>query len=160
MQGKNAGEEKKAVKARILVVDDEHLIRWSLQKALGDSGYEVQQASSGEEALSIIGEMRPDIVLLDLWMPGEDGFRVMNEAAKRGFGSLFIVLTGAAGIETAVRAVKSGAVDYICKPFEMDDVELRIQVALEIARMNAELPTAENKPDATREFQNVPNDAS
>jgi len=69
-------------KSRILIVDDEHLIRWSLEKDLQQAGYSTQQAVSGEEALSIMEQSHPDVVLLDLKMPGIDGFKVMEEARK------------------------------------------------------------------------------
>jgi len=127
--------EKEVAKRKVLIVDDEQLIRWSLEQGLRSAGYETRQAASGEEALSIMQGLRPDVVLLDLSMPGENGFHVMERAASSGLAPLFIVLTGEAGIATATKAIKNGAVDYICKPFEIDDVALRIETALEEARI-------------------------
>ncbi|RJP18603.1 MAG: sigma-54-dependent Fis family transcriptional regulator [Candidatus Abyssobacteria bacterium SURF_5] len=126
-------------KAKILIVDDEHLIRWSLEKDLQQAGYSTTQAASGEEALGLIEEIEPDVVLLDLRMPGIDGFQVMEETKRRDFHPLFIIVTGTGDVKTAVRAVKEGAVDYICKPFEIEDVKLRIEMALETSRMRREL---------------------
>ncbi len=131
-------------KSKILIVDDEHLIRWSLEKDLQQAGYSTKQAASGEEALALIEENEPDIVLLDLRMPGIDGFQVMEEARKKDLNPLFIIVTGAGDVRTAVRAVKEGAVDYICKPFEIEDVKLRIEMALETARMRRELSNLKN----------------
>jgi DNA-binding NtrC family response regulator len=141
--------------AKILIVDDEHLIRWSLEKDLQKAGYSTKQAASGEEALSIIEDDEPDIVLLDLRMPGIDGFKVMEEVKKSALNPLFIMVTGAGDVKTAVRAVKEGAVDYICKPFEIEDVKLRIEMALETARMRRELTSLKDDLKAQFGFDNL-----
>jgi DNA-binding NtrC family response regulator len=147
-------------KARILIVDDEHLIRWSLEKDLRQAGYETQQTASGEEALAAMEKNEPDIVLLDLKMPGIDGFEVMEEAKKKDIRPLFIIVTGIGDVKTAVRAVKEGAVDYICKPFEIEDVKLRIEMALETARMRQELTSIKDELRAQYGFENLIGDAS
>jgi two-component system response regulator AtoC len=146
-------------KGKILIVDDEHLIRWSLDKDLRQAGYTTQQAASGEEALEIIEEDDPDIVLLDLRMPGIDGFQVMGEVKQRNLNTLFIIVTGTGDVKTAVRAVKEGAVDYICKPFEIEDVKLRIEMALETARMRRELNNLKKDLNAQYGFGNLIGDA-
>jgi two-component system response regulator AtoC len=146
-------------KGKILIVDDEHLIRWSLEKDLRQAGYSTQQAASGEEALEIIEEDGPDIVLLDLRMPGIDGFQVMEEVKKRNLNTLFIIVTGTGDVKTAVRAVKEGAADYICKPFEIEDVKLRIEMALETARMRQELTSLKKDLNAQYGFGNLIGDA-
>ena len=145
-------ERKDASKHKVLIVDDEHLIRWSLGKGLRSAGYEAIQAASGEEALSMMEEIRPDVVLLDLWMPGMNGFRVMERATRKDLKPFFIVLTGAAGIQTAFKAIKNGAVDYICKPFEIEDVTRRIQTVLEASRLMRKSGNIENKPDTGDKF--------
>ena len=142
-------------KSRILIVDDEHLIRWSLEKDLQQAGYSTQQAVSGEEALSMMEQSHPDVVLLDLKMPGIDGFKVMEEARKMDFNPLFIIVTGMGDVKTAVRAVNEGAVDYICKPFEIDDVKLRIEMAVETARMRNELTTLKNEMKTQYGLENL-----
>jgi DNA-binding NtrC family response regulator len=146
-------------KSKILVVDDEHLIRWSLEKDLQQAGYDTRQAASGEEALAMMEESEPDVVLLDLRMPGIDGFKVMEEAKRKELGPLFIIVTGAGDVKTAVRAVKEGAVDYICKPFEIEDVKLRIEMALEAARMRRELDSLKDELKAQYGFENLIGDA-
>ncbi len=142
-------------KSRILIVDDEYLIRWSLEKELKQAGYETQQAASGEEALTMMEEAEPDVVLLDLRMPGIDGFKVMEEAKKKGISPLFIIVTGVGDVKTAVRAVKDGAVDYICKPFEIEDVKLRIEMALETERMKRELTSLKDELKTRYGFENI-----
>ena len=142
-------------KSRILIVDDEHLIRWSLEKDLQQAGYSTQQAASGEEALSMMEQSHPDVMLLDLKMPGIDGFKVMEEARKMDFNPLFIIVTGMGDVKTAVRAVNEGAVDYICKPFEIEDVKLRIEMAIETARMRNELTTLKNEMKTQYGLENL-----
>ena len=146
-------------KTKILVVDDEHLIRWSLEKDLRTAGYETQQAGSGEEALELMEKSVPDLVLLDLRMPGIDGFKVMEEAQKKDIYPLFIIVTGIGDVKTAVKAVKQGAVDYICKPFEIEDVKLRVEMALQTAKMRDELTNLKDDIKAQYGFENLIGDA-
>lgn len=142
-------------KPRILIVDDEYLIRWSLEKDLQQAGYDTRQSASGEEALAMMEEAEPDVVLLDLRMPGIDGFKVMEETKKKGISPLFIIVTGVGDVKTAVRAVKDGAVDYICKPFEIEDVKLRIEMALDTARMRRELTNLKDELRTRYGFENL-----
>jgi DNA-binding NtrC family response regulator len=100
------------------------------------------------------------VVLLDLKMPGIDGFQVMEEAKARNLHPLFIIVTGIGDVKTAVRAVKTGAVDYICKPFEIEDVKLRIEMALETARMRRELTTLKDELAAQYGFDNIIGDSA
>jgi len=142
-------------KKDVLIVDDEHLIRWSLEKDLRRAGYETRQAASGEEALEMMDAKEPDIVLLDLKMPGIGGFEVMKEAEKRQYNPMFIIVTGVGDIKTAVRAVNEGAVDYICKPFEIEDVKLRIAMAIEAAKMQTELTSLKDEIKSQYGFENL-----
>jgi DNA-binding NtrC family response regulator len=146
-------------KTNILIVDDEHLIRWSLDKDLRQAGYETRQAESGEEALIAMEESEPDLVLLDLRMPGIDGFGVMKEAGKKDIHPLFIIVTGIGDVKTAVRAVNEGAVDYICKPFEIEDVKLRIEMALETAKIRRELTSLKDEIKLQCGFENMIGDS-
>ncbi len=146
-------------KAKILIVDDEHLIRWSLEKDLRQAGYETRQAASGEEALEAMEESEPDLALLDLRMPGIDGFTVMRKAREKGLHPLFIIVTGIGDVKTAVRAVNEGATDYICKPFEIEDVKLRIEMALETAKMRRELTNLKEEIQSQYGFENMIGDS-
>jgi two-component system response regulator AtoC len=150
-----AGETGRMKKTNILIVDDEHLIRWSLEKDLREAGYETRQAATGEEALEMMDKSEPDVVLLDLRMPGLDGFGVMKEAEKRNLRPLFIIVTGIGDVKTAVRAVNEGATDYICKPFEIEDVMLRIEMAVETARMQRELTSLKDEIKSHYGFENL-----
>jgi DNA-binding NtrC family response regulator len=124
---------------RILVVDDEKLIRWSLRKNLVRSGYQVLEAEDGDRALEVLDDEGADLVLLDVRMPGKDGLEVL-EYVKRHHPEIAVVLmTAYSSVEGAVDAMKQGAFDYLVKPFNHDEVLLVTQKALETTRMQREL---------------------
>ncbi len=125
--------------ARILVVDDEYLIRWTLQQNLAKEGYEVILAESGEEALVKVEEEAPDIVLLDIKMPGMDGYEVLEKALKIDQGLIPIMITAYDDVERVVRAMRSGAFDYITKPFDFNNVYLSIEKALAASQIKREV---------------------
>jgi two-component system KDP operon response regulator KdpE len=115
--------------ARVLVVDDEGRVRRLLQTALSERGYDVTTAGSGEEALAAIARRTPDIILLDLIMPGMSGLDVCR--AVRTTSSTPIVVLSARGEEhDKVLALNLGADDYLTKPFGMEELLARIRVAL------------------------------
>jgi DNA-binding NtrC family response regulator len=127
------------VKERILVVDDEYLIRWSLQQDLAKEGYEVQVAESGEEALRMVRESPPDLVLLDIQLPGIDGVRTLEGIKKLDPEIVVIMITAYAMVDTAVAAMKLGAHDYINKPYNLEGVKLSIQKGMETNRLKGEI---------------------
>ena len=113
---------------RLLVIDDERAIRDVLTASLVDEGYSVHSASDGVGGLKAIEEIKPDIVLLDIWMPGElDGLEVLKRAKSQTPAIQFIIMSGHGTIETAVRAVKWGAFDFIEKPLSMDKISILIK---------------------------------
>jgi DNA-binding NtrC family response regulator len=118
-------------KAKILVVDDEHLIRWSLEQSLLKQGYDVQTAATGEEALKQLQEDPPDLMLLDIQLPGMDGLEVLSRAKELDEDLLVIMVTALGVLETAVKAMRMGAFDYINKPFNLDELAIIIRKALE-----------------------------
>ncbi|MDQ1331361.1 MAG: heterodisulfide reductase subunit, partial [Thermodesulfobacteriota bacterium] len=106
-------------KFHILVVDDELIVRNSLKDWLEDEGYDVAIASSGQEALDLMMDQAYHLMLLDIKMPGMDGVEVLNKA-KEAYPALGVVMmTAYATVETAVEAMKKGAIDYIMKPFDL-----------------------------------------
>ena len=114
---------------RILVVDDEPQIRRALSLNLGARGYEVFEATTGEAALTVIAAEHPDIVLLDLGLPGMDGIMVLE--AVRGWTTMpIIVLTVRDDERSKVEALESGADDYVTKPFGMAELVARIRAVL------------------------------
>jgi two-component system response regulator AtoC len=125
--------------ARILVVDDEYLIRWTLQKNLEKEGYEVILAETGEEALEKVKEEAPDLALLDIKLPGMDGYEVLEKVLKIDEGIIPIMITAFDEVDKVVKAMRLGAFDYIAKPFDFSKVYLSIQKALEASRLKREV---------------------
>src|SRR3989304_4315618 len=118
-------------KPHILVVDDEKLLRWSLEEGLRQEGYEVTSTETGEAALSILGESHIDLILLDIKLPGISGMEVLKKVKDLYQELPVIMLTGQGIVETAVEALKTGAYDYITKPFNLDELKLTVRKALE-----------------------------
>jgi len=118
--------------AYILVVDDEPDIRNLLQEILQDEGYSVDTAESGEEARRSRRARRPDLVLLDIWMPGIDGISLLREWADEGsLTTPVIMMSGHGSVETAVEATRLGAYDFIEKPLSLAKLLVTVQRALE-----------------------------
>jgi two-component system, NtrC family, response regulator AtoC len=126
-------------KVKILVVDDEHLIRWSLEQNLKKQGYEVLTAGSGEDALRIVREEQPDLVLLDIQLPGISGIEVLEKLKEFDEDIIVIMVTAHGGLETAVTAMRMGAYDYLNKPFNLDEMAIVIRKALETSDLRREV---------------------
>jgi len=124
---------------RILVVDDEYLIRWTLQQSLEKEGYEVLLAETGEEALDKAREDAPDLMLLDIKLPGMDGYEVLERALKIDESIVPIMITAYEDVESVVKAMRLGAFDYITKPFQFDKIHLSIRKALEASQLKREV---------------------
>lgn len=122
----------------ILIVDDEASILQSLSGILTDEGFEVVTASNGYEALQLIDKECPDLVLLDIWMPGIDGIETLKEIKKENPALQVVMITGHGTIETAVSATKFGAFDFIEKPLSIDKVIVAINNALNFRRLEEE----------------------
>ena len=122
----------------ILIVDDEPSIVKSLVGILSDEGFDVSTATNGYEALKIIDAESPDLVLLDIWMPGIDGIETLKEIKKDNPFIQVIIITGHGTIETAVQATKIGAFDLIEKPLSIDKIILGINNALNFRRLEEE----------------------
>ena len=115
---------------RVLVVDDEALLRAIVRERLEMAGYQVEEASSGEEAIGKLGNGRYSVLLTDLCMDGMDGITLLGEWARRSPDTAGIVMSANAELGTAVNALKMGACDYITKPFNFEVLLLTIQNAL------------------------------
>lgn len=116
---------------KILVVDDDRDFRWTVDNILNAAGYEILQAQDGAEALILLEENIPDLVLLDYRMPGRDGLQVAGDMKQRIPGVPIIIITAYAEVESAVKAMKMGVYDYITKPVDNDDLVFTIKRALE-----------------------------
>jgi two-component system, OmpR family, phosphate regulon sensor histidine kinase PhoR len=119
----------------VLVVDDEQDIREGSERILKRMGFSVSTAASGETALERFQEKKPDIVLLDLKMPGMDGMEALKRIREIDARAIVIVITGYATVETAIQAMKNGAYDFIPKPFEPDQLRIIVNRASEKIRL-------------------------
>jgi len=127
-----------AMKPSILIVDDEESVRWSLGEALSETGYKVDSAQTGEEALAKINRTFPDLMLLDIMLPKADGLSVLRDAKRRRRDLVAIMITGHSAVDTAVQAMKLGAYDYVDKPFDIEKLRGLIAEALDQAPMRRE----------------------
>ena len=125
--------------ARILIVDDEQLVRWSLNERLTAAGYDVFEAGLAADALERIGSADIDLVLLDFKLPDGDGLSVLKKIKEASPEIQVILMTGYSSIETAVEAMKLGAYHYVNKPFNLDEVEMLVQKALETSQLRREV---------------------
>lgn len=107
---------------KVLIIDDEKNILDALSPLLEDEGFKVFKASDGKHGISIFKEEKPDVVLLDIWMPEMDGIEVLREIKKAGEDAIVIVISGHGTISTAVEAVKMGAFDFLEKPLTIEKV--------------------------------------
>lgn len=125
--------------AKILIIDDEAPIRDVLSASLRDEGYQVSLAHDGESGLKALRDVQPDIVFLDIWMPGQfDGIEVLNMARKEFPQIEFVMISGHGTIETAVKATKLGAWDFIEKPLSMDKILIVISNILSYQQQKEE----------------------
>lgn len=124
---------------KILVVDDEHLIRWSLEQNLKKQGYDVVTAGNGEDALRIVREEQPDLVLLDIQLPGISGIEVLEKLKEFDEEILVIMVTAHGGLDIAVSAMRLGAYDYVSKPFNLDELSIIIRKSLETSDLKQEV---------------------
>lgn len=116
--------------SRILIVDDEESICWGLEQLLGDAGHQVRVASSAEDALAAVATERPDLIVLDVRLPGMDGLTAMSRLQQLTGGVPIVLITAFGNLETAVAAVRNGAFDYLTKPFDLEQAAAVIRRAL------------------------------
>ncbi len=122
----------------ILIVDDESGIREVLSSILKEEGYDAGAVSGGEECLNALAKRSIDLVLLDVWLEGMDGLQTLARIRESGYDSTVVMISGHASIETAVRATKLGAFDFVEKPLSLEKIILVIKNALEVRRLEQE----------------------
>ncbi len=126
------------MKRTILIVDDEESIRFSLKGGLEDEGYLTLQAGSGEEALQVIEAHDVDLILLDIWMPGKDGLQILEEIKMSGNQTPVIIMTGHGSIDTAVKATRLGALDFVEKPLDLNKIIITLHNTLQLKALEEE----------------------
>ncbi|MFQ5664893.1 MAG: sigma-54-dependent transcriptional regulator [Candidatus Binatia bacterium] len=141
-------------KRRVLVVDDEPGVRQSLRMVLKDR-YEVLCAGTGDEALRIIDAEPLDVVLLDILMPGLDGLEALEQIKQRALALPVVMLTATKTVKTAVTAMKLGACDYVTKPFDVDELLLIVERAVQSAALAREVEALRSEVGRRYNFENI-----
>ena len=124
---------------KVLIVDDDKLVTWSLKRDFERDGCEVKVAKNGNSALAAYREMQPDVVLLDLRLPDIDGLQVLRSVKKEAPDSVVVMMTAYATVQTAVEAIKLGAADYIKKPFTYDELRALLRKVLEHTQLSRQV---------------------
>jgi two-component system, NtrC family, response regulator AtoC len=124
---------------RVLIVEDESLIRWSLRQKFEERGYRVVEAETGRKALEALDSGTFDLVMLDYKLPDMTGIEVLRALRKADDDAVVIMMTAYSTIETAVEAIKLGAFDYVAKPFSMDQLFFTVDKALETTKLRREV---------------------
>ncbi|MFQ5988243.1 MAG: sigma-54-dependent transcriptional regulator, partial [Dehalococcoidia bacterium] len=140
---------------KVIVVDDEAIVRESLRDWLSDAGHQVLTAEDAPQALEIIEKERPSIAVVDLVMPGMDGLELLKRAKQASPHIEVIVITAYASIPTAIAAMKQGAYDYVEKPFSPERVELLIRKLAEHQRLLEENVSLRQKLDQRYRFEDI-----
>jgi DNA-binding NtrC family response regulator len=141
--------------ARILIADDHDALRRALARALVDAGHEVDEAPNGNFAIERLHESSFDVVLSDLKMGGSDGLDVLRSAKALHPSAAVILMTAFGSVGTAVEAMKIGAFDYVQKPFEIEEMEIKIGKALDMRRMRHELDYLRHTQGDIYEFDSI-----
>jgi two-component system response regulator AtoC len=142
-------------KSKILIVDDEAIMRDSLRDWLTDAGYEILTAGNGVEGLELIRKEKPGVAVIDLVLPGSDGLDLMRKAKQIQPGIQVIIITAYSSVHTAITAIKEGAYDYIEKPFSPEKVELLIAKLIERQSLLDENLALRQKLEEKYSFENI-----
>ena len=142
-------------KIKILVVDDEAIMRDSLQDWLTDAGYDVLTAGNGADALEIMLKEKPGVAVIDLVLPGTDGLDLLRKAKQLAPGIQVIMITAYSSVNTAIAAIKEGAYDYIEKPFSPEKVELLVAKLVERQSLLDENLSLRQKLEEKYSFENI-----
>jgi len=139
-------------KRKILVIDDEKLIQWSLEQELSRNGYEVFSAGTGEAGLQLFERESPDLTIVDIRLPGADGIEILEKIKAQDKEHPIIMITAFGDVGTAVRAMKLGAYDYLTKPFDLEVVKLVVGKALESRMLRQEVTELRKKERQTNQI--------
>ncbi len=140
---------------RILIVDDEQVVRTSLEHWFREEGCVVDTAASGKEALTKLASADWDIFLIDIRMPGMDGIELQGRIRETHPDAVVIIMTAYASVDTAVQAMKQGAHDYITKPFDPETLEKMVRAAVEKRRLEKENQQLKRSLDELEQFSEI-----
>ena len=122
----------------VLIVDDEEGLRSSLTSILSEEGYAVEAVASGDDCLARLARGPVDVVLLDVWLPNLDGLETLERMRQHGQLPMVVMISGHASIETAVRATKLGAFDFVEKPLSIEITTRAVRKAVDFLRLEEE----------------------
>src|SRR5499433_469567 len=140
---------------KILIVDDERLVRWSLRQKCEEWGYHVVEAEAGEPGLKIAQHESPDLVLLDVRMPDLSGLEVLDQLKKNGDARAVIMITADPQLDDVKAALKLGAYDFVGKPLDFDELHVTIKNALETNRLRTEVQSLRGEVHRRAGYHNV-----
>jgi Nif-specific regulatory protein len=141
--------------SRILVADDHDALRRGLSLALGTAGHDVEEAGNGNAAIEKLHENYFDVVVSDLKMGGSDGLDVLRTTKTLHPSTSVILMTAFGSVSTAVEAMKHGAFDYVQKPFEIEEMEVKVEKALELKRLRHELDYLRHEQQESYDFERI-----
>ena len=141
------------ITSKILIIDDEKHMCWALERAMKQEGYQVITANNGPDGLELLKEELPSLVTLDLKMPGMDGMEVLKCIKEINPKLPVIILTAHGTIDSAIEAMKQGAVDYLTKPFDLDELKIVIKNALLLNQLVTEVNFLRN--ELTKNYSNM-----
>jgi len=155
MPGAAMNEVNDVPKHKILIVDDEDLIRWSLRQKITNWGYQVAEAPDGKSALELVEKEEPDLMLLDIRLPDLNGLDVLR-AVKEKYPRVVIIMMTAYGIlEDAVTALRLGAYDFVAKPLEFEELSVTVGNALEAVKLRQEIRHFRERDKKLFDFRNI-----
>jgi len=140
---------------KILIVDDDASMRYSLTRMLEGQGLEVLAAKNGSEALSLFFAEKPELVVMDIKMPGQSGLEVLRQLKEKDPKALIVLMTAFGTTETAIEAMKSGAFDYILKPFDIPKMRGLVERGLEISRMMKKTVSLPDRKDGEAAAESI-----
>jgi two-component system, NtrC family, response regulator AtoC len=140
---------------RILVVDDEDLIRWSLQQKLSNWGYRCLEAPDGETAIALVEKDSPDLVLLDIHLPDRNGLEVLKAMRESSSRAVVIIMTAYGVLEDAVAALRLGAYDFVSKPLNFEELRTTIANSLEAVKLRQEVRHFRERDRKRFDFDNI-----
>ncbi len=140
---------------RILIVDDEDLIRWSLQQKLSNWGYRSLEAPDGETAIALVEKESPDVVLLDIHLPDRNGLEVLKAMRESNSRTVVIIMTAYGVLEDAVAALRLGAYDFVSKPLNFEELRATIANALEAVKLRQEVRHFRERDRKRFDFDNI-----
>ncbi len=137
-------------RGRILVVDDETILAESLQNILSTSGYDVSTCLNGEEFLSVLAHVNPDVVLLDIFMGKVNGLQLLKKMKEEGNDVPVLMMTGHADVALAVEAMKEGALDFVLKPFDLAHLAVLLEKSMEQSRLKRKVQLLQTELEEQR----------